>query len=43
MKRKKTMKQKLAEVSYKRPKLEKKLNLIEKSFQEVNKMLNENT
>ena len=42
MKRKKTMKQKLAEVSYNNPKLERKINTIEKSFHEVRKILNEN-
>ena len=42
MKRKNTIKQKLAEVSYKSPGLERKMKLIEKSFQDVKKMLNEN-
>lgn len=43
MKRKKTIKQKLAELSYKRPGLERKMKTIEKSFQDVKKMLNENS
>jgi hypothetical protein len=42
MKRKKTLKQKLAEISYKSPGLERKMKVIEKSFQDVKKMLNEN-
>lgn len=42
MKRRKSLKQKLAEISYKRPALEKKMNTIEKSIKEVNNMLNEN-
>ncbi len=41
MKRKKTMKQKLAEIGYKKPNLEKKIGTIEKSFNEVKKMLSE--
>ncbi len=41
MKNRKTMKYKLAELSYKNPKLERKINLIEKSFQEVKKIINE--
>lgn len=42
MKRKKTIKQKVAEFSYKKPALEKKMKTIEKSVKEVNKILNEN-
>ena len=42
MKRKKSMKQKMAEFSYKKPVLEKKIKTIEKSVKEVNKILNEN-
>ena len=42
MKYKKSMKQKLAEISYKKPNLVKKINTIQKSMKEVNKILNEN-
>ncbi len=41
MKRKRSMKQRLAEISYKNPGLEKRINTIEKSFQEVKKLLND--
>lgn len=39
MKHKKTVKQKLAEIGYKKPNLKKKMGIIEKSFSEVKKML----
>lgn len=41
MKHKKSMKQKLAEVGYTKPNLEKKLSTIQKSFDEVKKILSE--
>lgn len=41
MKHKKSIKQKLAEVGYRKPNLEKKISSIEKSFNEVKKILNE--
>ncbi len=39
MKHKKTIKQKAAEIGYKKPNLEKKFSTIEKSFNEVKKIL----
>lgn len=41
MKHKKNIKQKLAEIGYKNPNLEKKIGIIEKSFSEVKKILSE--
>lgn len=41
MKHKKTIKQKLAEIGYKKPNLEKKMGTIEKSFSEVKKILSD--
>lgn len=41
MKHKKTIKQKIAEVGYGKPNLEKKMSTIQKSFDEVKKILNE--
>lgn len=41
MKRKKTISQKLAEIGYKKPNLDKKMGTIEKSFNEIKKMLND--
>ena len=41
MKRKKTIKQKLAEVGYRKPNLEKMMSTIQKSFDEVKKILND--
>lgn len=39
MKRKKSMKQKFAEIGYAKPNLEKKINTLEKSFNEVKKII----
>lgn len=39
MRHKKTIKQRVAEIGYKKPNLEKKLSTIEKSFNEVKKIL----
>lgn len=41
MKHKKSVKQRMAEIGYKKPNLEKKLSTIEKSFNEVKKILTE--
>lgn len=41
MRHKKTIKQKVVEMGYKKQNLERKLNTIEKSFNEVKKILNE--
>ena len=41
MKHRKSMKHKLAEISYNKPKLKKKLDILEKSMKEVNKILND--
>ncbi len=41
MKRKKSLKQKLAEIAYRRPALEKKMVTLENSLREVIKLLNE--
>lgn len=41
MKHKKTLKHKLAEFGYQKPKLDKKISTIEKSFNEVKKILND--
>lgn len=41
MKHKKKIKQKLAEIGYRKPNLERKVETIEKSFNEVKKILNE--
>lgn len=40
MKYKKSIKQKIAEISYKKPSLGKKMSTIEKSFKEVNDIIN---
>lgn len=41
MKRKKSIKQKIAEVGYAKPNLEKKISTLEKSFNEVKKIIND--
>ncbi len=41
MKHKKSIKQKFAEVGYRKPNMEKKFNTIQKSFDDVKKILNE--
>ncbi len=41
MKRKKSIKQKLAEVGYTKPNLEKKISTLEKSFTEVKKIISD--
>lgn len=41
MKHKRSIKQKIAEIGYRKPNIEKKISTIEKSFNEVKKILNE--
>ncbi len=41
LKRKKSMKQKIAEMAYKKPELAKKITVMEKSMKEVSKILND--
>ncbi len=41
MKRKKSLKHKMAEIAYKNPVLEKKINTLEKSLKEISKIINE--
>lgn len=41
LKRKKNMKQKIAEMAYKKPELAKKITVMEKSMKEVSKILND--